>query len=167
MPICSSNASAFERRNAGVHVQANEEVGLYIHCLSRPANMHPAAVGTQRSFSTSLMRLASTGHLKVLVKGLRLHLLVYTTLCRKVPPETFRCLQCLIDTVAFFMSLLSALPNLGLGVTEILSVLVNALQIMLLAFKRPISHSLSGLVPSAICHEGAWSDISAVDAAYF
>lgn len=82
---------------------------------------------TQRSFSTCLMRLASTGHLKVLIKGLHLHLLVYTTLCRKVPPETFRHLQCFIDTIAFFMPLFSALPDLGLGVTEILSVLVNAL----------------------------------------
>lgn len=73
------------------------------------------------------MWLASTGRLEVLIKCLRLHLLVYTSLCRKVPPETFRRLQCLSDTITFFMSPFSALPDLGLGVTEILSVLVNAL----------------------------------------
>lgn len=132
-----------------------------------PANVHPAALGTQRSFSTSLMRFASTGHLKVLIKGLHLRLLLCTALCRKVPPEMFRHLICLIDTVALFMSLFSTLPDLVLGVTEILSVLLHALEILLLAFKRPTSRSLSGLVPSAICHEGAWSDISAVDAVRF
>lgn len=63
------------------------------------------------------MRLASTGHFKVLIKDLWLHLLVYTTLCRKVPPETFGHTQCLIDTVAVFISLFSALPGHGLGVT--------------------------------------------------
>lgn len=71
------------------------------------------------------MMLASTGHLKVLIKGLHLHFLVYTPL--KSTPQKFNHLQCRIDTTAFFLSLFSALPNLGLGVTEILSVLVNAL----------------------------------------
>lgn len=64
------------------------------------------------------------------------------------------------------MSLFSVLPDLGFGVTEMLSVLVNALSIMLLAFKRPISHTLSGLIPSTICHRGARSDISAVGAVF-
>lgn len=101
------------------------------------------------------------------MKGVYLFLLVYTTLFRKVSPETFGCLRCLINSTVFFMSLFSVLSDLGLAVTEMPSVLVNALSIMLLAFKRPISHSLSGLVPSAICHKGAWSDISAVGAVCF
>lgn len=39
----------------------------------------------------------------------------------------FRHLQYLVDTVAFFMSLFSVFPDLGLGMTEIFNVLVNTL----------------------------------------
>lgn len=65
------------------------------------------------------------------------------------------------------MFLLSVLSDLDLGVAEMLNAMVNALSIMLLAFKRPISHTLSGLVPSTICHKGVQSDISAVGAVCF
>lgn len=79
-----------------------------------------------RSPSTHLW-LASTGHLEVLIKNYAFTCLVIPHCERKVPPEMFRHLQYLVDTVAFFMSLFSVFPDLGLGMTEIFNVLVNAL----------------------------------------
>lgn len=164
MVIYSSNASAFERKSPDVHVQAKRKVGLYIASpdLQISTQQWWAPRGPPAHLWWGLLVLVTYD--KGNNKG---GLLLYTTLCRKAPPEIFGCLRCLINTSVSFMSLFSVLSDLGLGVAEMLSVLVNALSIMLLAFKRPISHTLSGLVPSAICHKGVQSDISAVGAVYF
>lgn len=94
MPICSNDVASFEKKEFKFTHTSKERSGI-VHALPFQTCKCAPSGGTQRSFCTSLMRLTGTSHLQVLMKGLHLLLLVYTTLCREVPPETFRCLQLL------------------------------------------------------------------------
>lgn len=136
MSICKSNVSVFERRSLDVCIKWTKTWDcmrrLQVFCL--PLCTHtcaPIHSGHPEVLQHVLIKLIVRITLGMLVEALHLHLLVFVSLCYKVPPETFRCLQWLIDSVAFSVSCFSILPDPDLGVMEFLNVLVNSLRIML------------------------------------